>query len=400
MSPAEQQVTVYEDRPFFERALRHGVRQGLIDRPRLERFFNDAPKGIVQIADHFGSAYLRPNIELARQRLVNLISLFLEAGSAGDLEHAARSLRDHTLLSHSRGGSEMLKSLWQLPEDTTLGAQAPTTSQKAFLADWSLRSLTDYRRALLQRQDNQAAIEAANTFVTQAKLSPQEVDGASAEAIVRSALLVTLCGKSAPLLPNGGEFLRLLKHLREKGLSAKNRQRVQKLLAALSPTSLPAVEREWRRLENHDMPRLLDHGLPIDRLYTELAPFYFLRDFNFDDGGPLTTVTSSTWREVTSDKSDDSSLLTVFVCLAAGVSPKPALNRKAARTLIQQSRANGLRNDPVLAFIRDFAPFAMQDDLTTLWQEFFDEAEAYLLDDSDDTLSQALRFLREHCVIV
>ncbi|HMW17163.1 MAG TPA: hypothetical protein PKN13_02245 [Accumulibacter sp.] len=400
MSPAEQQVTVFDDRPFFERALRHGVQQGLIDRQQIERFFNDAPKGIVQIADHFGSAYLRPNIELARQRLVNLISLFLEESSVGDLDRAACSLRDHTLLSHSRGGSEMLKSLWALPEDTTLGAVTSRISQKAFLADWSLRTLADYRHVLKQRQENRAAIETAQLFVTQAKLSLRDVDGASAETILRSALLVTLSGKSVPLLPNGSEFLGLLKHLHGKSVSTKSRQRVHTLLAGLSPSAQPSVEREWRHLEKHDIPRLLDRNEPLDRLYTDLAPAYFLRDFNIDDSAPLEAATSSRWRQVTGGKTDDSALLTVFVCLAVGVAPKPTLSRKAARALIQQSRTDGLRNEPVRAFIRDFAPLAMQDDLDVLWQEFFSDAETYLLDDADDTLGQAMRFLREHCAVV
>ncbi|HOL64530.1 MAG TPA: hypothetical protein PLB97_04245 [Accumulibacter sp.] len=400
MTVAEQALAVFDERPFFERALRHGVQQGLLDRVLIERMRNDAPKGIVQIADHFGSAYLRPNIEQARLRLVNLISLYLAEHYAGNLDQAARSLRDNTLLSHSRGGSEMLKSLWSLPEDTSLGASAATVTQKTFLAEWSLRTLADYRRALAQRQANQSAIAAAHCCLTRAGQTTKGLDGTSAEAVLRSALLVALSGKSPPFLPNGSQFLALLKQLRGKSAAAKFHVRRQTLSDDMPSALQPVVEHEWQRLETNDLPQIANRDLSIERLYNELAPLYFLRDFDLADGAPLALVSSSNWQEITGGKYDDGSLLTVFVCLAAGVPAKPSLSRKAARALIQKSRSDGLHSEPVPAFIRDHAPYAMQDDLLVLWQEFFDEAQIYLLDESDDTLGQAIRFLQENCVIV
>lgn len=50
----------------------------------------------MQIADFFGSSHLYTDLDNARKRMINLISLFLEDAYASDLEKAAISLRDNT----------------------------------------------------------------------------------------------------------------------------------------------------------------------------------------------------------------------------------------------------------------------------------------------------------------
>ena len=92
-------ISLFDARPFFEKALAHGVAHGLLAPERLEALCAEAPKGMVQIARYFGSEFLRPELEQARARLVNLISLYLEHSSGGDLRLAAEALRDHSLLS-------------------------------------------------------------------------------------------------------------------------------------------------------------------------------------------------------------------------------------------------------------------------------------------------------------
>jgi hypothetical protein len=96
MPPDSRQLAVFDDRPFFERSLVYGVRKGIIDQEKIRSILDDAPKGMVQIAAYFGTQYLRPNIEQARIRIVNLVSLYLDVHSDSDLERAARSLRDHS----------------------------------------------------------------------------------------------------------------------------------------------------------------------------------------------------------------------------------------------------------------------------------------------------------------
>ena len=88
-APSPSAVALHDARPFFEKALHHGVQHGLIGPGKLDAIRAEAPKGMVQIARYFGSEYLRPELEKARDRLVNLVSLHLEHASGGDLRKAA-----------------------------------------------------------------------------------------------------------------------------------------------------------------------------------------------------------------------------------------------------------------------------------------------------------------------
>ena len=151
---APSSVSLYDARPFFEKALQYGVQNGLIDANKLDVMCVEAPKGMVQIAAYFGSEFLRPELEKARERMVNMISLFLEESTGGDLRRAAESLRDHSLLSRSKGGSDMLKKLIAMPQSSHFGM----SERKGFtddliphLAKWTLRPIADYRAELASR---------------------------------------------------------------------------------------------------------------------------------------------------------------------------------------------------------------------------------------------------------
>ena len=50
MSEHQQTLAIYDDRPFFETALRHGVRNAIITAQKSEAINAGAPKGLVQIA--------------------------------------------------------------------------------------------------------------------------------------------------------------------------------------------------------------------------------------------------------------------------------------------------------------------------------------------------------------
>ena len=64
-------LQLHDARPFFEKALVYGVQHGILDADRLAAIHTDAPKGMVQIARYFGSEFLRPELEKARDRMVN-----------------------------------------------------------------------------------------------------------------------------------------------------------------------------------------------------------------------------------------------------------------------------------------------------------------------------------------
>ena len=150
-------VATVDARPFFEKAVRYGLDQGLLSQDNISRMAAEAPKGMVQIADHFGTAYLRTDLESAATRMVNLISLYLEDSANGDLRAAAISLRDNTLLSHSRGGSEMLKRLHAMPGETSLHSRkVDPLAQKLFVNERSFAfpiSVTSYRKAMPGQPD-------------------------------------------------------------------------------------------------------------------------------------------------------------------------------------------------------------------------------------------------------
>ena len=121
MSDKHRNIDLVDKRPFFEKALAFGLKSRILDQEKCRAMIADAAKGTVQVAAFFGTSHLHTDLENARQRIVNLISLYLEHTFSGDLQKAAESLRDNTFLSHSRGGNEMLKALHGLPDSTVFG---------------------------------------------------------------------------------------------------------------------------------------------------------------------------------------------------------------------------------------------------------------------------------------
>ena len=398
MHPDRQQLAVFDDRPFFERALAFGARNGILSEERIASIAEDGPKGMVQIAEYFGTQYLRPNIDEARERIVNLVSLYLEESSGGDLEKAAQSLRDGTFLSHSRGGSEMLKELWAMPEDGSFGIMVKQ-SQKAFLADWSLRSIGEYRQTLNERQEYQLTIDTALWFADELGMPHAEIATVAVESVIRSAVLVHLCSGAAASLPNATEFVGMLATLRTNGVPGKGRKRVAALLRTLPDAYQPVARKELKKVEKEDLPKILDSSRAMDKLIPELEPLYFLRDFGPEEASQYDAAVSADWQQITGGKVDDNSLLTIFLCLGSDTPPRTVLSTRSARTLISKIRKDGLQRQPALAFIRALAPYAMQDDLEALWNELFPELENALLHPSDGAADQALAFLKENCNI-
>ena len=184
-------LALHDQRAFFEKALAYGVQHGILDASTLDAIHAEAPKGMVQIARYFGSEFLRPELEKARERMVNLISLYLQESCDGDLLAAAQSLRQHSLLSRSKGGSDMLRRLIALPESSHFGMAGSDEAQTPLLALWSLRSHADYRLELARRSDIAQRIHAALWLAAQYDLDIDDLEeaGTDAEAVIRTALL-------------------------------------------------------------------------------------------------------------------------------------------------------------------------------------------------------------------
>ena len=393
-------VSLYDARPYFEKALQHGVQHGIIGPEKIEAMRGEGPKGMVQIARYFGNEFLRPELEKARDRMVNLVSLHLESSSAGDLRQAAESLRDFSLLSRSKGGSDMLKALIAMPQNSHFGMNERggfTDEHIPLLAKWSLRSLADYRAELARRSQVAHVVDAAVWLAGELGMDEAELEeaGKDAEAVIRTALLVTALGRSK--MPDWVAFDKMVLALRKKQGGA----------AALSlavPTKLPAhlraaVEAVRQSLIG-DAPKILDPALAPRQLFDRSPAFmgrYFWVEDSLNEVDHHDRVASAAWNKVTGGNADDGSLLTLFLCVAAVAPPKTMLTEKSAATLVRKIRKSGFW--PALAhqYIADHAPVQHQDAYTSLWDDFVEEAQPALQSDAVHSLSDALALLRREC---
>jgi hypothetical protein len=396
-------VALIDNRPFFETVLRYGIQQNLIDQEKISAIAVEAPKGMVQIADAFGSKYLRPEIELARKRIVNLVSLYLLEMSNADLDIAAKILRDNTFLSLSRGGSGLLKTLFSMPEYAMFGNEEKGKVED-FLEFWSLKEKSsEYRSALEHRQSNIVEIEAGLWFGQSLGLSGSFLQEEDIEAVsvVRSAMLVRLIENQETILLNQIEFATVLESIRVKGTSGKAKKRTKVDLEepgeAIPEKYQQISERIRQEIILQDMPKILDKSISLDKLVYELKERYFIRDHEVEDTSDYDALVSKEWTRLTKGKTDVDSLLTLFLCITTGNPPKTSLTEKAAKTLIKKVRDEGLNPEPAIAWIKTSAPHEKQEGLLDDWRNFIDEATNYLMDDWDSSYSGALRFLADNC---
>lgn len=423
-------VALHDARPFFEKTLQFGVQHGIINQQKLDAICEDAPKGMVQIARHFGSEFLRPELEKARDRIVNLVSLYLESTSGGDLRQAAESLRDHSFLSRSKGGSDMLKAMLALPEsssfDTNPGSDsADSQVPSPVFAAWTLKSLDDYQAELAMRGPIKLQKDAATWLADQLGLDVAELEEAHthAEAVIRTALLVLSTGRCE--LPDWVAFEKMVAALRKKYGSAKAAAAAPakkaggkagagpSALSVTLPRDLPeefrAVVEAVRQSVVADLPRILDSSLAPRALFAKdsdhqtpplFGRYFWVEDLASEIDHHDRSV-SKAWEKATAGNSDDGSLLTLFLCVAAGAPSKTLLSEKAAAALVRkiQKAGPGLGFNPDLAhqYILDHAPVQYQDDYGRLWTDFVDEAQHLLQSDSVFALEDALALLRREC---
>ncbi|MCZ4315489.1 hypothetical protein O4H66_18940 [Comamonadaceae bacterium G21597-S1] len=403
---ATQSVALFDHRPFFEKALQHGVRHGIIPAERLDAMRQEAPKGIVQIARYFGTEFLRPELELARDRMVNLISLYLEDSCDADLDRAAQSLRDHSLLSRSKGGADMLKALIGMPRSSHFGMQeAPGFRDEhiPLLAKWSLRTPDDYRAERSQRLLVGQMVDAARWMVNGLGMDADALAdaGADAEAVIRTALLMGI-GRRPRTMPDWPAFEKQVAALRKVSgptpLGETGGDAIP--LPGKLPAALRDVVESVRQSVRADLPRICDPALPIRRLFTQTPAFigrYFWNEDALAQLEAFERQNSTAWDKATGGHQDDSSLLTLFLRIAAGSSHSTLLTPAAAASLVRKVRKSGLDPELPRQFIRQHAPVALQDDYLHLWDVFAQEAEPLLRSDKPYAQQDAMALLRSEC---
>lgn len=407
-------LQLHDARPFFDKALAHGVQHGIIDAARLAVMNADAPKGIVQIARYFGSEFLRPELEKARDRMVNLISLYLLETTGGDLHAAAVSLRDHSLLSRSKGGSDMLKRLIALPEHSNFALAGHAGAETPQLAQWSLRSHADYRAELARRSQIAQAMDAALWLAGHYELEQDALEeaGADAEAVIRAGLLWQALAPQAHDWPHTVAL--------EKRVTALRKKKTPSSATVALPPGLPddlrdAVHAHCASVQA-DVARLLDGATALRTLLRPTGAFrarYFLQDDplaevddylrrheDVEEGAEPPQPASKTWTRATQGNEDEHALLTLFLCLATGAPKKTLLTEKTAASLVRKVRKSGLHPQLATEFIRSHAPGAHQADYCTLWNSFVQESQATLCNDRDYQFHDALALLRRECHVV
>ena len=420
-SPAA--ISLYDARPFFEKALQFGVANGLIDRAKLDAIGTDAPKGMVQIARYFGNEFLRPDIEKAKDRLVNLVSLHLESASGGDLRRAAELLRDHSFLSRSKAGSDMLRALLALPDSTSFDAHhdelngIDSKSPPKGLAEWTLKRLADYQAELARRLPFQQEKEAALWLAAQLDLDADELEAAHthAEAVIRTALLVRATRRTE--WPDWVDFAKMITALRKKYRAAKSRTDAPAPTFSVAlPADLPedfrAVVQAVQGSLAADVLLMVNSPLSVRALFANdsedhhpplLGRYFWLEDMASEMAHHDRAI-SQAWDKVTGGNCDDGSLLTLLVCVAAGAAPKIMLTEKAAAALVRKIQKAGVGQgfDPELAhqYLLDHAPEQYQEGYVQLWADFVEEAQATLQSDALYSQNDALALLRRECHVI
>jgi len=394
-------ISLYDARPFFEKALQYGVQHGIIGAEKIDAMRVEGPKGMVQIARYFGNEFLRPELEKARDRMVNLVSIYLESSCGGDLQQAAESLRDFSLLSRSKGGSDMLKALIAMPQNSHFGMNERggfRDEHIPLLAKWSLRSLVDYQAELGRRSQVAQVVDAALWLAGELGMDADELDeaGKDAEAVIRTALLVLAMGRIE--MPDWVAFEKMVVALRKKQGAAPA------ALPVAVPKKLPAhlhdVVELVRQSVIADASKILDPALPVRQLF-DRSPAFMGRYFWVEDA--LAEVdhhdrqASAAWNKVTGGNSDDGSLLTLLLCVAAGASPKTMLTEKSAATLVRRIWKSGFHPTLALQYLHDHAPAQHQEAYASLWEDFVEEAQPTLQSDAVHALNDAVALLRREC---
>ena len=452
-------MALHDSRAFFEKALAHGLQHGILDAATLDAIHAEAPKGMVQIARYFGSEFLRPELEKARARMVNLISLHLQEASGGDLAEAAQLLRDHSMLSRSKAGSDMLRQLLALPDSSHFALGGSDEAQTPLLARWSLRSHADYRMEFERRSHIAQTVDAALWLAARFGLDAEDLEegGTDAESVVRTALLWRALAPRSTQWPTAAALRKaLLAHQKKKpaakatGAAVKTAKKpaatavtgadVEAALPAMTlPPSLPAamrpaVEAQCDKVLADGALLLQASGARLSTLLratSSLRAHYFLQDdplAEVDDyhrefaemdsesdaldapgaeEGSSAFVSASTsaagtkvWDKATQGSTDEHALLTLFVSLAAGTPKKTLLTEKGAAALVRKIHKTGFDAERATAFIRDHAPQAWRAGYLALWEGFVQESQATLCSDQVGAQQEALALLRRECHVV
>lgn len=397
-------IAAIDRRSFFEQALAYGAEYGILTEPALNKIRTDGGKGLVQIANFFGTAHLQANLESSAIRMINLISLFLETQSASDLQRAAISLRDNSLLSHSKGGSEMLKRLHAMPVSTFLSIHPVSANEeKTFLNERSFASpltATEYKEAVAGRQHIQNTIDFAGWVAKQMQAKFDDYSIYSAEEFIHSAMLVWYVGREPFQIPTESSFVKLLTEIRKTSFKPKFKQ-FERVLEASPKNIREMAQSMMQGFTHHVLPEVRSIKIkPIEFIHGDRIGVFCFRTNLDEDVGELDKLVAKEWVRITKGNQDPENIAAILLLIATGQAPKSTLLKKEATAIITTFRASGFNSEWVHQFIDTHVPYPQQGELTEMWNEdILPEAQTYLSDpDQNDVyMDRALEFMRETC---
>ncbi|STR45650.1 hypothetical protein [Iodobacter fluviatilis] len=390
MSTVSTALSTIDSRRFFDKALSYGVTEGLISAEKLIQIQTDLAKGMVQIANYFGTAYLRPDIELSLIRIVNLISLYLEEISKGDLRLAALSLSKNTLLSHSKAGADMLRKLHAMPQDTLLVSKSGEEAI-GYLNQQTAQeriSFAKYLEELKQKQQYQQKIDLGFWLAKKLALAANEF--CDAESLIQTTMLILLNKDAKLKLPNRAELNKLIKAAKKSSLDT---ERFNHFFAA-APILI-------QNTAQSEMARFIAFELPKIKAAQFMPETCYILDADISEISNHDHQLAQNWRKLSHDN-DEQCIATLFLLAATELPLKSSLLKREAKELISKYRESGFNPESIRQFIEHIIPVAYQEELTKYWNSDLKNTASYELANDDPErpdfyMERALKYLQSIC---
>lgn len=408
MTSQAQPLVATDKKPFFEKAIKYAAQYQLIDQIKINEIINDAATGTIQIAKYFGlSPHLRANLEAAKKNMVSLVSLYLENETDGDLSKAAQLLKIKSFRSVSRGGSDLLKTLYSMPEDNYLGFSRFPESESEFLKKTLSRNLTtlNYRQIIENCKQQQHTINFAKWLIntTSTPLSTFTHMFAPADHVIRTALLAMVYGAKKPHVKsnftNEEELFKIFVAIRKEWAFLGDVTYSKKNLSVIPEEFSAYAQETLLSIQINDIPKITDSSLSLTSIFSELKMHsYFCVQDTLHQVNRLDITLAKEWADFTGGFEDDALLLTLFLCFASNTPPKKILKTGEVKKMVLHMRENGIDALKVTQFIEK----ATHDEIAhlhALWEDFIEEAKPYLLDESDQNCNEVITFLTDHCKI-
>lgn len=408
LTQKNQSVASYDNAPFFERAFRYAVQHSLIDQARVDEIITDAAKGTLQITEYFGaSSHLRVNLEESKKRMVNLVSLYLEHTTDGDIDRAVQLLKEKPFRSLSRGGSQMLKDLYLMPEDDHFGSPR-LDSETEFLKKCLVNGMTvsKYRQTFKNCERFRKELNFASWLVKKTGAPIHKFNDLHAPAghVVRTSLLslaygAKKVGSHKASFPDENGLFEIFTAIRKEwgflGDITCSKKFLEDIPGEFSQLALETLS----SIENEDIPKIVNQSTPIEAVFSDLKArkYFFLFD-PLNEVSKFDKMLAEEWFSLTGGVEDDALLLTLFLCVASGAQPKTGLTISEAKKMVLTIREKGLLEKEVSKLIEK-APHDEAGQLLALWGDFIEDARPFLLDKSDGKLEQVMAYLIDHCNI-